>query len=208
MNNTISPIAFQKRFKTSGKKSEAGKQSVVGAIKEEDVKNIIQKTTTPGIRKAILGVASFLAVMFATKRLAVQPTRWLTYRIFPKTEQAVENFTKNARPFLAEIGSRLKLQTKNFLNGEKFADFAKKITKNENLASKLVSKTYKATKYLGTKLANAAKWGLKNPDKVIDYTLAGSVALLSSKGIIKLDNLSSKKKLETLFGDNDGKDKE
>lgn len=208
MSNIITPITFQKKFKTSVEKPEAKSQAVVGSIKEEDVKNIIQKTTTPGLRKAILGVASFLTVMFAVRRLGVTPLRTIIYKASPKVKNAVHDFASKAEPFLAEVGNNLKRETKNFLNGEKFLDAAKKITRNDNMASKLVSGTIKAAKHLGAKASDVVKWGLKNPDKVLDYTLAGSVALLSSKGIIKMDNLSSKKKLENILGDDEAKGKE
>ena len=43
MNNTITPVSFQRKIKASNQKTEAQK-SAAGAIKEEEVKNIIQKT--------------------------------------------------------------------------------------------------------------------------------------------------------------------
>ena len=206
MNNTITAINFQEKSKAPLRKVEAKDQNVKASLKEEDVKNIIQKTTTPGMRKVVLGIASFAAVMFATRRLAVTPIRSILFKI-PKINNAVENFTKSAKPFLGTVGSRLGEETKKFINGENFSGFVKKVIKNEKAANKLISKTYKITKFLGDKAARLAKYGLANPGKVIDYTLTGTVAALSSKGVIKLNNLSSKKKLENLFGDDKDKAK-
>lgn len=208
MNTKILPVTFQGKTKVSGKKAEAQNQNAIGAIKEEDIKNTIQKVTTPGFRKAVLGAASFLAVMFAARRLAVTPVRTIIFKAYPKSANAFNDFVNNAKPIISGFGNNLKNKTKDFLSGEKFLDFAKKITKNEETTSKLVSGAYKAAKYLGTKASEAAKWGLKNPNKVVDYAAASAIALLSSKGIIKIDNLSSKKKIENILGDNkeDGKE--
>lgn len=199
MNNTIPKINFSGKARVS--KQETPKQTAMGKINEGDVKDIIHKTTTPGFRKFVLGVTSFAAVMFATRRLAITPARKILYKAYPKSEKAVQNFVDNLRPNLAEIGSNLTKEARKIVAGKKLSTFTHRAAKTDAGAENIIKNVTKVVKYLGGKAKKITNKGLKNHNDIIDYTLAGAVAFLSSKGVIKFDNLSSKKKLEELLGD-------